>query len=144
MILNYFKKFIKEILKTQKSKFLIAGAYNTGFSFAVTNLWLYIFDQKYVLIVLIASYFLQLIHNFFVFEKLVFKSGVSFLKGLIRLNNSYFVIITLQFLLVSILVYIFDINDNLAYSLIFPFLLVIQYFLHINYTFKDVKTDKNA
>ena len=118
----------------------MAGGYNTTLAFLFTNTLLYFSDEKYVTLAMIAAYCLQLLHNFFIFEKFVFKSGVSFVKGITRLNNTYIVMFLLQLMSVSVMVYLFNINDNVAYSIAFPTLLIVQYFLHINYTFKDVKT----
>lgn len=141
MVLRLFLQKILAKVGNQRAKFLVAGGYNTAVGFIFTNLLLYFIDGQYVIFTLVGVYFLQLLHNFFIFEKFVFKSGVGFVSGIIKLNNSYIVIMSLQLLAVSVLVYLFKINDNIAYSIMFPILLILQYLLHINYTFKDVKTE---
>ncbi len=116
--------------------FLLVGGYNTAFGFLLTNLVLYIFHDNYVILSLVFTYLIQLIHNFFTFEKLVFKSNVKFLTGIIRMNNGYMVIVATNFLAISFLVYFLDLNDNLAYNIVFPFLLIGQYLIHKKYTFR--------
>ena len=127
----------KKFLTNKKNLFLIVGAYNTMVGFMITNLLLLFTSDKLAPMVMIATYPFTLIHNFFSFEKLVFKSKIGFVKGIFRLNNSYIISAIAHIILVSIFVYIFNFNDNLTYSLSLPFLIVLQYIVHTKYTFKQ-------
>ena len=127
---------IKKLLQNSKIKFLIVGGYNTVFNFFINNLSLALFRDELVVLALIIVYPINLIHNFFTFKVWVFKSETGFFKGVIRLNNSYIISYLIQLLLTCILVYIFQLNDNLSFNLVFPFMVVWQYFLHTRYTFR--------
>ena len=127
---------IKKLLQNSKIKFLIVGGYNTVFNFFINNLSLALFRDELVVLALIIVYPINLIHNFFTFKVWVFKSETGFFKGVIRLNTSYIISYLIQLLLTCILVYIFQLNDNLSFNLVFPFMVVWQYFLHTRYTFR--------
>ncbi len=130
------KKSFHHLTKTTERRFLLVGAYNTALSFVLANILLLIFGANNLAASLIIAYLIQLVHNFFSFEKLVFHSKINFVKGIIRLNNSYMVITLVQFCSVFLAVKYFDINRNLAYSTIMVFMVIIQYFAHKHYTFK--------
>lgn len=135
-MLGKLKLILNKKLSNKSFLFLLVGGYNTIFGYLLANLFLYLLEKRYAAIALIVSYLIQLVHNFFMFEKFVFKSNISIVKGLIKLNNSYICMMILQFILVSFLIYVIHINSNIAYNIIFPILVVGQYFLHNKYTFK--------
>lgn len=128
-------EYFLNLRKNHHIKFLAVGAYNTLFGFMIGNILLLMTSDHDVIMPLLITYLISLLHNYFSFEKLVFHSNIGFLKGLFRLNNSSIITEMIRILLVSILVYSFQINDNIAYNLVFPVTLTIKYFLHRKYTF---------
>lgn len=136
MLLVDVKNRAANFLKNEKSLFLIVGGYNTAFGFLLLNALMLVFSDDYVILVLIATYPIQLVHNFFTFEKIVFRANIGIIKGLIKLNNSYMIIAAFNFAAISFLVYVLGLNDNLAYNIVFPILLIGQYLLHKKYTFR--------
>lgn len=127
---------ILNLLRTQEIRFLIVGAYNTLFSFLMNNALLFFVSDEYVIITLMLAYPIGLVHNLFTFEGLVFRSNVKMINGLIRLNNSYIFTVIIGISLTSLLVYLFKINDNMAYNMVFPVIVIVQYYVHRKYTFK--------
>ena len=123
------------LLKNQKIKFLGVGAYNTLVGLIVGNGLLLLTNDRYVIVMMVIIYVIGLIHNYFSFEKIVFRSNIGFKKGLIRLNNTYIITAVIRWILASILVYHFGVNDNMAYNIVFPITLTIKYFMHRKYTF---------
>lgn len=133
---NFIRNIVSIILKSKKLRFLIIGGYNALFGLVIGNIILLLLDDQYILISLFLIYLICLFHNFFTLKKLVFKSNISVKKGLFKMNVTNLISLIIQIITIPILVKYFNLSDNLSYSIIFFLILILKYYLHLNFTFK--------
>ncbi|GHU08331.1 hypothetical protein FACS1894158_17530 [Betaproteobacteria bacterium] len=137
------KKLLEIWHKHQKLRFLVIGAWNTFFGYAIFVLLYYFHgnEENYVWIALI-SHFISVINAFVCHKHLVFHSRQSWPLEFLRFNLSYIFSLTLGILLLTGAVEILHWHPVMAQGIILIFSTVISYLLHQNFSFRKFSSKK--
>lgn len=121
----------------RKSRFLIAGCWNTLFGYSA-NVIIYSYLNKYIHIsfILIISNILSITMAFLTYKLFVFRSKGSWIKEYFRSYLVYGASAIIGILSVIILVSFFSLKFWLAQAIAIPFTVFFSYFSHKNFTFK--------
>ncbi|GHT95475.1 hypothetical protein AGMMS49545_18500 [Betaproteobacteria bacterium] len=130
-------KLLEAWHRHQKLRFLVIGAWNTLFGYAVFVL-LYSFtgsQENYVWIALI-SHFIAIINAFICHKHLVFHSRQNWLLEFLRFNLSYAFSLVLGIILLTGAVEILHWHPVMAQGILLIFSTIISYLLHRNFSFR--------
>lgn len=137
-------KTVQSLLRDERTKFLLVGAFNTAFGyivFVIVNLTIgrdlvRQLDVALASIVsLLLSHFISSIPAFFLYRIFVFKASGPILRDFARFQSVYFVPITANIFALPFLVWI-GVNTLLAQGLITVTNVVVTYLGHKFFTFR--------
>ena len=129
------KKFIQQkIFPNEIVRFLGIGAINLLFGYLLGILFLILLPFHYAISVLLAT-FIAVVFNYVTNSKFVFKSAFSSKKAALFFLN-YVLIYTLNILLMTLGINLFDMNKVIAYVFSMPLLVIVTFIIQKNIIFK--------
>ena len=130
-VLNFWFKF------PQKIRFLLVGGWNTFFALCLFALILKLLNNYKITLVI--SHLISVLQSFLTFKFFVFRSSGKFLHEYIKINAVYLLHFFLNFGMLYACVEILKLNTLSSQIIITCILVILNYILNKNFTFKDGK-----
>ena len=121
---------------SREIKFLIVGAYNTIFSFALGNIFFYFLKLPYF-IILAAVHVISIMNSYSSYKIFVFRTKGHVIKELLKANATYAAAFVINLLLMFIFINLLGMGRVLAFNISTIIVVATTYFLHKNFTFKN-------
>lgn len=128
---------IRDLLHSDKGRYLIAGAWNTLFGYTLGAILFLLFSPDlHTAIIAIISNFIAISMSFYVYKIFVFKTSGNWLHEYLRAWIVYGNMAIISVILLWIFVDLFNFNIWIAQAFIVLITVFISYIGHKRFTFK--------
>ena len=132
---------LKQLWRSDKLRFLVTGAFNTGFGYSVfVSLYFLFGDQAHYLIIATIAHALSVTVAFIGHRRIVFRSTAPWLEEFIRYNLSLATVFLLGLLGLYMLVDGAGLHPSLAQAIILMLSVGISYIAHRHFSFRTPRT----
>ena len=121
----------------EKVTFVLVGAWNTFFGFALYAFLLWVFGQQAYWILIIPANIIAVTQNYLAYKFLVFKTRGNYVREYLKFYVVYIPSVVANLVILPILVRGLHIPPLIAQAFFIGFVVIVSYFGHKYFTFRE-------